>query len=57
MSDTALSASFSQAFEVGTIVIPTSTVSKTKHPQLLQSFITIPCGAFAWLVGGGGWEM
>ena len=51
MSDMVLSASLSQAFEVGTIIIPTSMISKTKPPQC------IPCGAFAWLVGGGGWEM
>ena len=35
MSDMALSASLSQAFEVGTIIIPTSMMSKTKPPQCL----------------------
>lgn len=55
MSGPVLSASFSQIFEVDTIVTSTSTMMKIKQPQLLQSFITIPREAFAELLGSGGW--
>ena len=52
MSDMVLSASLSQPFEVGTIIIPTSMMSKTKPPQcLVIHYYSMWCLCLA------GWEM